>query len=139
MDKLDVFNQRQIREGIPKIKPGYVVKVHQKIKEDSGKGKSKKNKTKKSSETRIQIFEGLVIAKKGEKGSNATFTVRKESYGIGVERVFPLYSPLIEKIEVVKKMRVRRAKLYYMRGRSGKQARLKEIIEKKQETKDAEK
>ena len=136
MDKLDAFNQKQIKEGIPEIKPGYVVKVYQKIKEDAEKGKSKKNKTKKSSETRIQIFEGLVIAKKGIKGPNATFTVRKESYGIGVERVFPLYSPVIEKIEVVKKMRVRRAKLYYMRKRTGKRARMKEITEKKQEAKD---
>jgi len=127
MDKLDVFNQSQIKKDILEIRPGWIVKVYQKIKDDSGKGKKK---SKKSSGMRIQIFEGLVIAKRGGKGPNATFTVRKESYGVGVERVFPLYSPLIEKIEVVKKTKVRRAKLYYMRQRSGKRAKMKEIVEK---------
>lgn len=124
MDKLDAFNQSQIKKDILEIRPGWIVKVYQKIKDDSGKGKKK---SKKSSGTRIQIFEGLVIAKKREKSPNATFTVRKESYGVGVERVFPLYSPLIEKIEVIKKTKVRRAKLYYMRQRSGKRAKMKEM------------
>jgi large subunit ribosomal protein L19 len=79
---------------------------------------------------RIQVYEGLVIAKKNS-GIRKTFMVRKISYGIGVERVFPLNSPRIQKVEVVRRGRVRRAKLYYMRGRSGKAARVAELIRKK--------
>ena len=125
MNQLDVFTKSQIKKEPPLVKPGWVVKVHQRIKEESGKGK-KKNK--KSSGERIQIFEGTVIAAKGGKGLNATFTVRKESYGVGVERVFPLYSPLIKKIELVKKTKVRRAKLYYLRKLTGKKLRAREVI-----------
>ncbi|MDR1316058.1 MAG: 50S ribosomal protein L19 [Spirochaetales bacterium] len=79
---------------------------------------------------RIQVYEGLVIAKKNS-GLRKTFTVRKISYGIGVERIFPLNSPRIQKVEVVRHGRVRRAKLYYMRGRSGKAARVAELVRKK--------
>ncbi len=88
---------------LPSFKPGDSVKVHQKIKEG---GKE-----------RVQVFEGLVIAKKGGSGVNATFMVRKISYGVGVERIFPLHSPNIAQLEVVKSPEVRRAKLYYVRGR----------------------
>ncbi len=109
--KLDIFNKAQIKKDIPDIRPGDVVRVHLKVKE---KGKE-----------RIQVFEGLVIAKKHGKGPNATFTVRKISQGIGVERIFPLFCPTIAKIEVVKRSKVRRAKLYYMRERRGKKARMK--------------
>ena len=93
------------------FKPGNTVRVHSKIREGE--------------KERIQVFEGVVIALK--KGSNrSTFTVRKISYGVGVERVFPFCSPLIEKIEVTRTAKVRRAKLYYLREKKGKAARLKE-------------
>lgn len=110
-NKLDIFNKTQLKTNIPDIRPGDVVRVHLKVKE---KGKE-----------RIQVFEGLVIARKHGKGLNATFTVRKISLGVGVERVFPLFCPTIAKIEVVKRSKVRRAKLYYMRERRGKKARMK--------------
>lgn len=103
--------QQQLKKGLPEIKPGYTVIVHQKIKE-AGK-------------ERIQPLEGLVIAKKHGSGINATITVRKIIGGIAVERVFPIHSPAIEKIEVTKKSKVRRAKLYYLRGRFGKSAKMK--------------
>lgn len=116
MTKADTITKSQLRTDLPEIKPGYTVRVYQKVKEG---GKE-----------RIQPFEGLVIAKKHGQSINATFTVRKISEGIGVERIFPLHSPTIEKIEVLKKSKVRRAKLYYMRKRFGKAARLKkEVIE----------
>ena len=114
--KLDLFNQSQLKKDIPDIRPGDVVRVHQKIKEQDEK-------------ERIQVFEGLIIARKHGKGANATFTVRKIFQGIGVERIFPIHCPTISKIEVIKHSKVRRAKLYYMRGRHGKRARMRmEII-----------
>lgn len=125
MNQLDTFAKSQVKKNPPLVKPGWVVKVYQKIKEESGKGKKK---AKKSSGERIQIFQGTVIAVKGGKELNATFTVRKESYGVGVERVFPLHSPLIEKVELAKKTKVRRAKLYYLRELTGKKLRAREII-----------
>ena len=130
MNKLNEFNKKQSKKDLPEIKSGYTVRVHQKIKEGD--------------KQRIQIFEGLVIAKKHGTGINATITVRKISKGIGVERILPIHAPFIEKIEVVKKHKVRRAKLYYIRDKSAKKARLKEIKEqpnkisskKKTETKE---
>ncbi|MEK7562178.1 MAG: 50S ribosomal protein L19 [Patescibacteria group bacterium] len=111
MSKLmDQFNKLQITK-MPDIKPGDAIKVHQKIKEGA--------------KERIQIFEGIVIARKHGKGISATITVRKVVDGVGVERVFPIYSPAIAKIEVVKRAKVRRAKLYYLRTAKGKKARLK--------------
>jgi large subunit ribosomal protein L19 len=88
---------------LPDFKPGYIVKVHQKIKEGE--------------KERIQMFEGVVIARKGGTGANATFTVRKIASGVGVERIYPLHSPNIAKLEVVKENVVRQAKLYYVRER----------------------
>ena len=111
MDILASLERDQIRTDIPEFRPGDTVKVYLKVVEGSRE--------------RIQIFEGIVIARKGG-GLRETFTVRKISYGIGVERVFPLNSPRIDKIEVVKKGRVRRAKLYYIRGLRGRAARIKE-------------
>lgn len=98
----------QIRT-LPDFKPGYTVKVYQKIREG---GKE-----------RVQIFEGLVIARKGGTGVNATFMVRKIASGVGVERIFPLHSPNIEKLEVVKSPQVRHAKLYYVRQRQSNEPR----------------
>ena len=99
---------------IPNFKAGDTVKVHVKIKDGD--------------KYRIQLFEGVVIARDGGNGNNASFTVRRESYGVGVERKFPLYTPAIEKIEKVRTGRVRRAKLFFLRGLSGKKARIVEDL-----------
>lgn len=100
--------QEQVKSsGYPEIKPGMTVKVHQKIKEKNPKGEEKE---------RIQVFEGMVIARKHGLEQGATITVRKISEGIGVEKIFPLYSPNIAKIEVTKKAKVRRAKLGYLKN-----------------------
>jgi large subunit ribosomal protein L19 len=108
------FNHTGTKQDLPNIKPGHVVKVHQKITETKVTGKKTETKE------RIQIFEGLVIGVKGGDGMNATITVRKISSGIGVERVFPINSPSVAKIEIAKVTKARRAKLNYMRGRVGK-------------------
>ncbi len=99
---------------IPEFKAGDTVKVHVKIKDGD--------------KFRIQVFEGVVIARDGGNTNNASFTVRRESYGVGVERKFPLYTPAIEKIEKVRVGRVRRAKLFFLRGLSGKKARIVEDL-----------
>ena len=100
------------------IRPGDTVKVHQILKEKTSKGEMKE---------RIQIFEGLVLARKHGKESGATITIRKVVDGVGVEKIFPLNSPLIKKIELVKRSKVRRSKLYFLRKATGKRARLKTI------------
>jgi len=102
--------ETQLKKDLPQIQPGDTLRVYQKIKE-AGK-------------ERIQIFEGQVLAKKHGKGIGATITVRKVISGIGVERIFPLHSPNIEKIETVKRGKERRAKLYYLRTTKGKRAKL---------------
>ncbi len=104
--------ERKYLREIPEFRPGDTVKVYFRIVEGEDK-------------ERVQMFQGVVIRKRGS-GTGATFTVRKVSYGIGVERTFPLYSPRIEKIEVIRRGKVRRARLYYLRGRTGKTARIKE-------------
>jgi len=123
------FIKPQLRTDIPNIRPGDTVKVYQKIKEVIKKSKSK-GTDKKETKERIQIFEGLVIARKHGKEVGATIIVRKIISGIGVERIFPIHLPTIEKIEILKRGKVRRAKLYYLRGAKSKKARLKrkEII-----------
>jgi large subunit ribosomal protein L19 len=98
----------------PNFKAGDTLKIHVKIKDGD--------------KFRIQIFEGVVIARDGANGNNASFTVRRESYGVGVERKFPLYSPSIEKIEKVRIGKIRRAKLFFLRGLSGKKARIVEDL-----------
>lgn len=109
--KIESFNQIQLKNDLPDIRPGDTVRVQKKIKE---KGKDK-----------IQAFEGMVIARKHGKGISATITVRKVLSGVGVEKIFPLHSPLIQKIEVLGRSKVRRAKLYYLREAKGRKARLK--------------
>jgi large subunit ribosomal protein L19 len=111
MEKIKQLERELMRLDLPAFAAGDTVKVHVKIKEGE--------------KERIQVFQGVVISKR--KGTtNATFTVRKVSYGVGVERIFPLHSPIIDKIEVVTRGRVRRAKIYYLRKLRGKAARLKE-------------
>ncbi|RKX61243.1 MAG: 50S ribosomal protein L19 [Thermodesulfobacteriota bacterium] len=111
------IEKKYIRTDLPKFNPGDTIRVHFKFKEDKEK-------------ERVQIFEGVVIRRRGS-GANATFTVRKISFGIGVEKTFPLHSPRIEKIEIVKRGKVRRARLYYLRERYGKSARIKERFDNK--------
>ena len=111
MERLDQLQREMMRLDIPRFAAGDTVKVHVKIKEGE--------------KERIQVFQGVVISKRGG-GAHATFTVRKVSYGIGVERIFPLHSPVIDKIEVVSHGRVRRSKIYYLRKLRGKAARIKE-------------
>jgi large subunit ribosomal protein L19 len=108
---MEMIEKEQMRGDIPDFKPGDTIKVHARIKEGE--------------KERIQIFQGVCIRKR-RGGTGATFTVRKISYGIGVERIFPLHSPFIDKIEIVTKGRVRRARLYYLRQLRGKAARIKE-------------
>ena len=111
MNPIQIFNTQMTSSLAPDIRPGMTVKVHQKIKEGN--------------KSRVQIFEGMVIARKHGAGVNATITVRKVIGGIGVERIFPLHLPTVEKFEVVKTSKVRRAKLYYLRGKSAKETRKK--------------
>jgi large subunit ribosomal protein L19 len=108
---LEALEKEQMRSDIPDFRPGDTVRVHVKVIEGNRE--------------RIQVFEGTVIGRRG-RGINETFTVRRVSYGVAVERIFPVHSPRIERIEVVRHGRVRRAKLYYLRGRAGKAARIKE-------------
>ena len=109
--KIEQFNSSQQKTDLPDIRPGDTVLVHQKIKEGN--------------KERIQVFEGVVIAKKHGKGPSGTITVRKVVEGIGVERIFPIHSPVISKIEIAKRGKVRRAKLYYLRATKGKKAKIK--------------
>lgn len=111
MHKLDGVNASQLREDIPAFRAGDTLKVHVKVVEGT--------------RSRIQVFQGIVIARQGT-GVGATFTVRKVSFGVGVERMFPLHAPTIDKIEVDRRGDVRRAKLYYLRGLRGKAARIRE-------------
>ena len=109
MNPIEALEREQLRSDVPEFRPGDTVKVHVKVVEGE--------------KERVQVFQGVVIRK--SRGTNrATFTVRKVSYGVGVERTFPLHSPRIERIEVAARGQVRRAKLYYLRGRSGKAARI---------------
>ncbi len=110
------ISQNQHRTDLPAFKVGQTVKVHQKIKEGD--------------KERIQIFEGLVIARKGGSGANATFMVRKIASGVGVERIYPLHSPNVAKLEVVKEGKVSSAKLYYVRGKQDSQPRFRKGKEK---------
>ena len=111
MNIIEQIEAEQAKKNAPALRPGETVRVHVKVVEGE--------------KERTQVFEGIVISISG-KGTRSRFTVRKISYGIGVERIFPLHSPRIEKVQVVSRGKVRRAKLYYLRERSGKRARLKQ-------------
>ena len=116
MDLVRAVEQDNLRNSFPEVSIGDYVKVHLKIKEGTRE--------------RIQIFEGSVIARKGG-GLSETMTVRRISYGVGVERILPVHSPKIDKIEIVRKGRVRRAKLYYLRDRVGKAAKITEKLKRR--------
>ena len=111
MNDLQYVERAYLRDDVPDFRPGDNVKVHVRVVEGGRE--------------RVQVFEGVVLARDGG-GLSETFTVRKISFGIGVERVFPIHAPIIQTIEVVRRGRVRSAKLYYLRGRVGKAARIKE-------------
>ena len=113
MDALKVISESSMKKEVPAFNVGDTIKVHVKIQEGD--------------KSRIQIFEGTVIAKK-HGGVNETFTVRRVAHGCGIERVFPLQTPGVEKVEVIRRGKVRRAKLYYLRDRVGKAAKVKEQI-----------
>ncbi len=112
-DLISVLEAQNVKTEVPDIRVGNTVRVHVKVKEGA--------------KERIQIFEGTVIAKK-HGGVNETFTVRRVSYGVGVEKVFPVHSPNVVKVETIRKGKVRRAKLYYLRNRVGKAAKVKEKL-----------
>lgn len=112
MNLVDLVEQPYLKEDIPAFRVGDTVKVHVKIKEGD--------------KERIQVYEGVVIARKGH-GATETFTVRRVAYNVGVERTFPVHSPKLDKIQIVRRGKVRRAKLYYLRQRTGKAARIKEL------------
>ena len=113
MDVIKAIEYEQLKNAIPEIKVGNTVRVHVRIKEGN--------------KERIQVFEGIVIKQQGG-GLNETFTVRKISYGVGVEKTFLIHSPLVEKVEVVRVGKARRAKLYYLRERTGKASKTKEMV-----------
>lgn len=121
--KIETFLQPFLKKDLPDVRVGNTVRIHQKIKEVA-KGKSS---SKEKGGGKLQVFEGIIIAKKHGKGISATITVRKIISGIGVEKIFPIHSPTIEKIEIIKRSKVRRAKLYYLRTAKGRKARLKKI------------
>ena len=113
MNLLQAFTNEQLKSELPVVNVGDTIRIHNRIKEGARE--------------RIQMFEGTVIAKRGG-GISETFTVRRVAYGVGVEKTFPLHSPNVAKVDVIRSGKVRRAKLYYLRGKSGKEAKLKEII-----------
>ena len=125
IQELEIEQMKALRATAhPEFRPGDTLKVNVKVVDVTYDEKAKQNKTRE----RLQAFEGVCIARQGE-GINESFTVRKISYGEGVERVFPVYSPLVDSVTVIRKGRVRRAKLYYLRGRRGKSARIAERVD----------
>jgi large subunit ribosomal protein L19 len=122
MNRLDGIEKTQLREKLPEFQPGDTVRVHVRIKESETK-------------ERLQAFEGVVIARK-HGGARETITVRKTSFGVGVERIFPLHATIVDHIDVIKRGRVRRAKLYYLRELRGKAARIRERDTRGQQAKD---
>ena len=113
MDLIKAFTNEQLKAEVPELNVGDTVRVHNRIKEGD--------------KERIQMFEGTIIAKRGG-GISATFTVRRVSYGVGVEKTFPVHSPNVAKVDIIRRGKVRRAKLFYLRDRMGKSAKVKEQI-----------
>jgi large subunit ribosomal protein L19 len=113
MDLIKAFTNEQLKKELPEVNVGDTIRVHNKIKEGTRE--------------RVQLFEGTVIAKHGG-GISETFTVRRVAYGVGVEKTFPIHSPNVEKVDVIRRGKVRRAKLYYLRDRVGKASKVKERI-----------
>lgn len=113
MDLIQAFTQEQMKKEVPVFNIGDTVRIHNRIVEGNRE--------------RIQIYEGTVIARQGG-GLTETFTVRRITYGVGVEKIFPIHSPNVEKVEVTRRGKVRRAKLYYLRDRVGKQSKVKELL-----------
>ena len=120
----ETLKKSQLKD-LPEIRPGDTIVVYQKISARNTTGHSGTDEEKKK-KTRLQAFEGIVLARKHGKGISATITVRKVSLGVGIEKIFPIHSPLIEKFEIVRHGKVRRAKLYYLRKAKGKRAKIKE-------------
>jgi large subunit ribosomal protein L19 len=123
MNVMESIEKKYLKSKLPDFKPGDTIQVHVRVKETE-KASAKKKEAEKEKE-RIQIFEGVVIGMRG-RGIQSTFVVRKISFGVGVERIFPFHSPTVDKIKVVKRGSVRRAKLYYLRERAGKAAKIRE-------------
>ena len=113
MDLIKDFTNEQLKKELPEVNVGDTIRVHNKIKEGTRE--------------RVQLFEGTVIAKHGG-GISETFTVRRVAYGVGVEKTFPIHSPNVEKVDIIRRGKVRRAKLYYLRDRVGKASKVKERI-----------
>jgi large subunit ribosomal protein L19 len=124
MKAIQTVESADLKKALPHLSPGDTVRVHVRVKETNVKEEIK-GKPKETERERVQVFEGLVIGLRGS-GTRATMTVRKVSFGTGVERIFPLHARTIEKVEVVRHARVRRAKLYFLRERKGKAGRMKE-------------
>ena len=124
--KLNIFNQIQLKKDLPDIRPGDTIRIYQKIKEGD--------------KERVQVFEGQVLGRKHGQGITSTITARKVVSGIGVERIFPVHLPTIEKIEILKRGKARRSKLYYLRRAKGRKARLKkkELTKERTEEKPVE-
>jgi large subunit ribosomal protein L19 len=126
MKAIETVEDADLKKSLPRIQPGDTVRVHVKVRETQVKEEAKgKRKEKLTERERIQVFEGVVIGLRGA-GTRASLRVRKVSFGEGVERIFPIHAPTVDKIEVLRHARVRRAKLYYLRERRGKAARMKE-------------
>lgn len=124
MKAIETVESADLKKALPRLSPGDTVRVHVRVKETNVKEEIK-GKPKETERERVQVFEGVVIGLRGS-GARATMTVRKVSFGTGVERIFPLHARTIEKVEVVRHARVRRAKLYFLRERKGKAGRMKE-------------
>jgi len=125
MNAVQLLEKKYSKAGLPEFHAGDTVRIYVRVKEREKESAKGKEKEKEKEKERIQVFEGVVIGKRG-RGLQSSFVVRKISFGVGVERIFPLHSPSIDRIKLVKRGQVRRAKLYYLRGKLGKAAKIRE-------------